>query len=73
MIKEDSDMYASVFERAYTARYRTEGQQKMAGNLLAEGVSRDVIAKASGCFMTAMIRDNLDDDGCGRRRLVSVL
>jgi predicted transposase/invertase (TIGR01784 family) len=64
MNMEDREMYTSVFERVYGARYmekgRAEGVEKgraegkrekateMARNLLADGVSPEVIAKASG-------------------------
>jgi predicted transposase YdaD len=56
MDKEDREMYTSVFERVYKAEGMSEGVEKgrrekaleMARNLLTDGVSPEVIAKASG-------------------------
>jgi predicted transposase/invertase (TIGR01784 family) len=45
-------MYTSIFERVYTARGEEKGKQEgkieMAKNLLANGVSPEIIAKSSG-------------------------
>jgi predicted transposase/invertase (TIGR01784 family) len=49
-------MYVSVFERVYTARGmekgreegREEGKLEVARNLLAEGISPDIISRTSG-------------------------
>jgi hypothetical protein len=48
----DREMYKSIFERFYTARGREKGIEKgkfeMTKNLLARGVSPDIIADNSG-------------------------
>ena len=52
MSREDKNMYISVFERVYKAEGMEKGKREntleMAKNLLAEGVSPEIIAKASG-------------------------
>jgi predicted transposase/invertase (TIGR01784 family) len=64
MSEEDREMHKSIFERVYSERGRQEGLQEglqegiqeglqrgkleMAKNLLARGVSPDIIADSSG-------------------------
>jgi predicted transposase/invertase (TIGR01784 family) len=64
MSAEDRAMHTSIFERVYTARGEEKGRQEgreegrqegrreviieMAKNLLANGVSPEIIAKSSG-------------------------
>jgi predicted transposase/invertase (TIGR01784 family) len=52
MSREDREMYKSIFEEVYTERGRQEGETKarveMAKNLLAEGISPDIIERTSG-------------------------
>jgi predicted transposase/invertase (TIGR01784 family) len=52
MSEEDRKMYQSIFEQVYTARGEEKGRQEgiieVAKNLLANGVSPEIIAKSSG-------------------------
>ncbi|GHV40744.1 hypothetical protein FACS1894187_21940 [Synergistales bacterium] len=46
--KEEKIMYVSVVEEKYVAKGREEMAKKMARNLLAKGISPDVIAESAG-------------------------
>jgi predicted transposase/invertase (TIGR01784 family) len=49
---EDREMYESIFERVYKERGRQEGRQEekieIAGNLLSDGISPEIVARNTG-------------------------
>jgi predicted transposase YdaD len=54
MREGDREMYKSIFERVYTEQGRQEGKLEMAKDLLARGVSPDIIAASAGLSQSDM-------------------